>query len=199
MNVHTDRNCRLYKEIKNMEYKIRMAVESDAKAVHDIYGAYVPLDYVTFTVDNPDVQSYRRKIIHTLENYPFLIAENEEGKVLGYAYGSPLRPHDAYQWNVEWTIVLAPDAPRRQGIASALYHEFAGILEKQGYRYIYGVLVDTNEASCEFHKNLGFTEVGHFENAGFKLGAWRGIRWMVKQIGTSEGEPHKPLKLSEVM
>ena len=60
------------------------------------------------------------------------------------------------------------------------------------------MLVDTNEASFEFHKRLGFSEVGHFENAGFKLGAWRGIRWMVKQIGASEGEPQKPLKLSEV-
>ena len=182
-----------------MKYQIRLATKDDAQAVHDIYGAYVPLDYVTFTVDNPDVEAYRQKIMNTLEKYPFLVAEDEDGKILGYAYGSPLRPHDAYQWNVEWTIVLAPDAPRRQGIASALYKEFAGILEKQGYRYVYGVLVDTNEASIALHKSLGFSEVGHFENAGFKLGAWRGIRWMVKQIGTFEGEPEKPLKLSEVL
>lgn len=182
-----------------MEYKIRLATEADAKAVHDIYGAYVPLDHVTFTVENPDIESYRRKIITTLEKYPFLIAEDEQGKVLGYVYGSALRPHDAYQWNVEWTIVLAPDAPRRCGIATALYSKFAAILEKQGYRYIYGVIVDTNEASLEFHKSLGFTEVGHFENAGYKLGAWRGIRWLVKQIGSSDGEPQTPLGLSEVI
>jgi len=48
---------------KKMEVKIRMATEKDAQAVHDIYGAYVPLDYVTFTVENPDVESYRQKII----------------------------------------------------------------------------------------------------------------------------------------
>ena len=100
---------------------------------------------------------------------------------------------------MEWTIVLAPDATKRCGIATALYREFAAILEKQGYRYIYGVIVDTNEASLEFHKSLGFREVGHFENAGFKLGAWRGIRWLVKQIGTDDGEPKKPLRLSEVI
>lgn len=185
--------------MSKMEYKIRLATENDAQAVHDIYGAYVPLDYVTFTVDNPDVEAYRQKIVNTLDAYPFLIAENDVGEVLGYVYGSKLRPHDAYQWNVEWTIVLSPDAPRRQGIASALYREFAKILIKQGYRYIYGVLVDTNEASFAFHKSLGFDEVGHFENAGFKLGAWRGIRWMVKRIGTFENEPQKPLKLSEVI
>ena len=70
-----------------MEYRIRFANEKDAKAVHDIYGAYVPLDYVTFTVDNPDVESYRQKIIDTLEHYPFLVAENAEGNVLRYVYG----------------------------------------------------------------------------------------------------------------
>ncbi len=181
-----------------MNYKIRMAVEKDAKDVHDIYGAYVPLDYVTFTVDNPDVESYRNKIITTLEKYPFLIAEQDDGKVLGYAYGSPLRPHDAYQWNVEWTIVLAPDAPKRQGIATALYEKFAEILSAQGYRYIYGVLVDNNEASIGLHKSLGFSEVGHFENAGYKLGEWRGILWMVKEIGKTGEKPRKPLPLSEI-
>lgn len=61
------------------------------------------------------------------------------------------------------------------------------------------MLVDTNEASIGFHKSLGFLEVGHFENAGYKLGKWRGIRWMVKQIGPLEGEIYKPLKLSEVL
>lgn len=187
------------RERTGMEYRIRLATEKDAKEVHDIYGAYVPLDYVTFTIDNPDVESYRQKIIHTLERYPFLAAENEDGKILGYVYGSPLRPHDAYQWNVEWTIVLAPDAPRRQGIATALYEEFERILVKQGYRFIYGVLVDTNAESLAFHKSLGFSEVGHFENTGYKLGKWRGIRWMVKQIGSVEGEPGTPLKLSDVL
>ena len=68
---------------------------------------------------------------------------------------------------MEYQIRLAPDAPKRCGIASALYREFAAILEKQGYRYINGVIVDTNEASLEYHKSLGFREVGHFENAGY--------------------------------
>ena len=181
-----------------MKYKIRMATEKDAKEVHDIYGAYVPLDYVTFTVENPDVESYRDKIINTLKKYPFLIAEQDDGKILGYVYGSPLRPHDAYQWNVEWTIVLAPDAPKRQGIATALYEKFSEILAMQGYRYIYGVLVDNNEASIGLHKSLGFSEVGHFDNAGYKMGAWRGILWMVKEISITDEEPKRPLLLSEL-
>lgn len=181
-----------------MEYKIRLAREEDAQVVHDIYGAYVPLDYVTFTTENPDVESYRKKILKTLEKYPFLIAEQNDGKVLGYVYGSPLRPHDAYRWNVEWTICLAPDAPRRQGIATSLYKAFKELLEKQGYRYIYGVICDNNDVSLALHESLGFYEVGHFKNAGYRDGAWRGIKWLVHPIGSFEGEPENPVGLDKI-
>ena len=97
------------------EVIIRIAQESDAAACHDIYGSYVSGLNVTFTIENPSVEKYREKIVRTKEKYPFYIAEDENGKILGYCCGEPLRPHDAYKWNVEWTIVLAPDAPR-QGV-----------------------------------------------------------------------------------
>ena len=158
-----------------MEYIIRVANTNDAQAVHDIYGAYVDSEHVTFTIDNPGVEEYREKIKKTLKKYPFYVAEDKKGKVLGYVYGSPLRPHDAYQWNVESTIVLAPDTPRRCGIATALYQKFMETLKKQGYRYVYGVIVDTNDASIALHQTLGFTQVGHFEHAVFKNGKWKAI------------------------
>ena len=61
------------------------------------------------------------------------------------------------------------------------------------------MLVDTNEASLALHRSLGFSQVGHFDNAGYKLGAWRGILWMVKRIGTLSEEPKTPLPLSEAL
>ncbi len=177
---------------KMTDYKIRVASPDDAETVHDIYGAYVNEEYVTFTTENPDVQHYREKITGTLKKYPFYIAEDKNGKVLGYVYGSALRPHDAYKWNVESTIVLAPDAPRRQGIATALYAKFMEALKRQGYKHVYAVIVDTNEASIALHRALGFETAGHFENAGYKLGKWRGIVWMKKALDESNGEPEEP-------
>lgn len=182
-----------------MEYTIRVAVPEDAQAVHDIYGAYVDGEHVTFTVDNPSVESYREKIIHCLEKYPFYIAEDAEGKILGYICGSPLRPHDAYKWNVESTIVLAPDVPRRQGIATALYEKFMDTLTLQGYKFVYGVLVDSNEASIALHEALGFTRVGHFEKAGYKNGKWKGIIWMQKALGDLGDTPMEPIPFDASM
>lgn len=180
-----------------MNYRIRTARAEDAQAVHDIYGAYIPSEHVTFTTENPSVGDYAEKIRHTLEKYPFYVAESDGGEVLGYIYGSPLRPHDAYKWNVESTIVLSPSAPRRQGIATALYKKFEEKLEQQNYKHIYAVIVDSNEASIALHRALGFEKVGHFLDAGFKLGKWRGIVWMQKPLGDPAEEPREPLPFSE--
>lgn len=180
-----------------LKYTIRIAQEDDAKAVHDIYGAYVDRLDVTFTIDNPSIEDYREKIIHTKQMYPFYVAEAEDGTILGYCCGSPLRPHDAYKWNVESTIMLSPYAPRRQGIATALYNQFMDTLKKQHFQYVYGVLVDTNVASVKLHEALGFQEVGHFDNAGFKAGKWLGIIWMQKYIGDSDTEVKEPIPFEE--
>ena len=67
-------------------YRIRVAEERDAEAVHYIYGAYIEDENVTFTTVNPSVEAYRSKIINTKKTYPFYIAESPEGKVLGYVH-----------------------------------------------------------------------------------------------------------------
>ena len=57
-----------------MEYIIRLATPDDAKDVHDIYGTYVNEEHVTFTIDNPDIEDYRNKIIHTIKKPTHIIA-----------------------------------------------------------------------------------------------------------------------------
>ncbi|MGN0401408.1 MAG: GNAT family N-acetyltransferase [Acetatifactor sp.] len=176
-----------------LDYVIRVAEEKDAQAVHDIYGEYVDRLDVTFTVTNPSVEEYREKIISTVKMYPFYVAEDSRGNILGYCCGSRLRPHDAYRWNVESTIMLSKEAPRRRGIATALYARFMQTLKEQHFQYVYGVLVDTNEASIALHEALGFVEVGHFERAGYKKGEWLGILWMQKYIGDENAEVLEPI------
>ena len=79
--------------------------------------------------------------------------------------------------------MLAPDSPRRSGIATALFNKMSDSLARMNFQYMYAVIVDTNDASLAFHRAMGFTEVGHFKNVGIKKGNWLGIVWMNKFIG----------------
>ena len=176
-----------------MDFHIRVATADDAQAVHDIYGYFVEHTAVTFTEINPDVAAYQEKIRRTLETYPFLIAESADGMVLGFAYGAQIRPHDAYLWDVEATIYLAPDAPKRQGIAAALYQKLMDKLRRQGFKTVYGVITDDNEPSLALHRALGFREAGRFDNMGYKHGAWHGVVWMEKRLGKFDDAPERPI------
>ncbi|MDD3410393.1 MAG: GNAT family N-acetyltransferase [Eubacteriales bacterium] len=181
-----------------MEYSIRLAREEDAQAIHDIYGYYAEHTEATFTAQNPSVEDYREKIAHTLRMYPFYVAQ-AQGRVIGFAYGAQIRPHDAYVWDVEATLYLAPDAPRRIGIGTALYQRLLETLTKQGFKTVYGVVTDTNLPSLALHERLGFTKAGHFHNMGYKHGAWLGVVWMQKNIGSFEGTPQPPTALPALL
>lgn len=171
---------------------IRTANAADAAFVHDVYGYYVQNTIINFSTDNPDVESYREKIEHTLETYPYYICE-AEGKPCGFAYAGPIRPHEAYRWNVEATIYLAPDAPRRTGLGKTLYLKLLDTLKQQGFKAAYGVITDNNEPSLSLHRALGFVQACHFNNMGYKNGAWYGVIWMQKALGTFAEKPAEPV------
>jgi len=175
-----------------MKKQIRIATEKDATFVHDVYGHYVYHSNATFSTENPSVDAYAEKIRHTLEMYPFYICE-VDGQPCGFAYGAQIRPHEAYRWDVEATIYLSPDAPRRTGLGSALYLALLDTLEKQGFKTVYGVITDQNEPSLALHRALGFQQAGHFTNMGYKNGQWLGVIWMQRDFGDFTGVPANPI------
>ena len=71
--------------------RIRMATPDDAEALLAIYAPYVRDTAITFEWDVPSVEDFRQRIAHTLERYPYLVAESTGGRALGYAYAGPLK------------------------------------------------------------------------------------------------------------
>lgn len=178
-----------------MQVNIRPATEADAPFVHDVYGYYVHHSNATFSMENPSVESYREKILHTMETHPFYLCELD-GQPCGFAYGAQIRPHEAYRWDVEATIYLSPDTPRRTGLGTSLYRRLLDTLAAQGYKNVYGVITDQNEPSLALHRALGFSEAGRFPNMGYKNGQWLGVVWMHLALGSFEGIPAEPVPFS---
>ena len=120
-----------------MNFTIRDAEIADGKAICEIYGYYAENTYVTFTEVNPSVSEYEESIVNTKKDYPYIVACDETGKVIGMAYGGRLRHHDAYKYAVETTIYLANDVPKKSGIGKALYIELENRLKAMCYKFMY--------------------------------------------------------------
>ncbi len=167
---------------------IRTARPSDAAALLAIYAPYVEKTAITFEYEVPSLAEFEERIRHTLETYPYLVAELN-GKPVGYAYASPFHTRPAYDWNVETSIYVDGNHKHR-GIGRALYDALEKALASMGIITLYACItypanpdpyVDTN--SVDFHAYLGYELVGNFHQSGYKFGRWYDVVWMEKGIG----------------
>ncbi|MBE6021783.1 MAG: N-acetyltransferase [Cellulosilyticum sp.] len=176
--------------------KIRMATLADAKALLAIYRPYVENTVISFEYDVPSEEEFRSRIAHTLEKYPYLVAE-KEGKLLGYAYASPFKTRAAYDWAVETTIYL-DETSKGLGIGRQLYEILERILSAQNIININACIAYANPESIKFHEKLGYKTVAHFTKCGYKLGQWQDMIWMEKILKDHPIQPKRIIPIGEL-
>ena len=159
---------------------IRIATESDIPAMLEIYAPYVENTTYSFEYDVPCRKTFLQRFYTYTAQFPWLVWE-EEGRVLGYAYGSPPFERSAYRWCAEPSIYLHPDA-QGKGIAARLYTALEKILALQGYQVLYALITEENTRSIRFHEKMGYQTRMVLPDCGFKHGRWLGLTWMEKRI-----------------
>ena len=102
---------------------IRIAEPEDAEALLAIYAPYVEETAITFEYAVPSVEEFQERIRNTLQQYPYLVAEDENG-ILGYAYAGRFQSRAAYDWAVETSIYIRKDQlpVHRHKRPSSLHH-----------------------------------------------------------------------------
>lgn len=164
---------------------IRRAVPADASAVAEIYAHYVRSTAITFATEPPSPASYAERIADG--RFPFFVAE-EGGMVSGFIYAAPFRQKEAYRWDVELTIYLAPGLEGR-GMGGMLMNACLQCLKEQGFLNAYSCITLPNDRSVGLHRRYGFTELGIFPKTGYKLGRWHDVIWMGKVLGNFDHAP----------
>ena len=176
---------------------IRIATEADVPAMLAIYAPYIENTTITFEYHVPSEEEFRTRFRDITAQFPWLVWE-EEGKVLGYAYGSAPFARDAYRWCAEDSIYLSPEAQGR-GIGTKLSTALEKVLFYQGYRRIYALITAENKASVTFHEKLGYVKRGDFPDAGYKFGRWIGVIWMDKRANFVEFPSNFPASFQTLM
>jgi len=163
---------------------IRIATEKDIPAMLGIYAPYVENTTYSFEYVPPTTEQFTKRFQKYTAQCPWLVWE-EDGQVLGYAYGSLPFERAAYAWCAEVSIYLAPQAQGR-GIGRQLYAAVEEILWRQGYRIIYALITSENTASLAFHEKVGYTYCADFPGCGIKFGRSLGVIWMEKRSNSVE-------------
>jgi L-amino acid N-acyltransferase YncA len=172
-----------------MSVKLRPVALDDAAAIAAIYAYYVDHTVITFEEEAPDATEMKRRIATTTAGYPWLVAE-EDGALIGYAYGRAYHTRSAYRWTCETGIYLVHDR-RSRGTGRALYTTLIDELAKQGFITAIAAISVPNDESTRFHEALGFVEVGRFAGVGYKHGAWQDVGyWQRDFVSPRPASPH---------
>lgn len=171
---------------------VRPATLKDIPGITAIYAEAVANGVATWETDVPDEAEIRRRFeTITTAGYPYLVAENGDGAIWGYAYANTYRPRAAYRYTVENSIYVDPSAQGR-GVGRQL---MAGLIKScvsRGYRQMVAVIGDSaNLASIGLHKAAGFETVGVARSVGFKHGRWLDQVLMARPLG--DGDTSLPI------
>ena len=168
---------------------IRPSHDQDLPQITAIYAHHVLHGTGTFETDPPSVTDMTTRRADVLgKGLPYLVAE-QDGGVVGFAYGNWFKPRPAYRYSVEDSIYLAPDL-HRKGLGRALLAELLARFEAVGIRKVMAIIGDSaNVGSVGVHRALGFTQVGVVDSCGWKFGAWRDIVIMQKTLGAGNTLP----------
>lgn len=170
---------------------IRTATLQDAASILGIYSYYIKNTAITMEYDVPTLEAFENRIQKTLENYPYLVAE-QDGKIVGYAYAGRFHERAAFFRSAEVSIYLAKDV-HKSGLGRKLYEELESRLKDMGILNIYASIAYTevedqylNNNSTQFHAHMGYVQVARFNLCAYKFNRWYDLIWMEKMLGEHE-------------
>jgi L-amino acid N-acyltransferase YncA len=167
--------------------KVRDANEDDADACAAIYAPYVTDTAITFEYEPPSAAEMARRIAAAQRAHAWLVLE-DDGRVVGYAYGGPYKERAAYRWSSEVSVYLETGR-RRGGSGRLLYEALFQRLAERGFRTLVAGMTLPNDASEGLHRAMGFEPIGTFRRVGWKHGQWRDVAWAQRSLGTDDEPP----------
>ena len=161
---------------------IRSARPDDLQALTELYNHYIRDTPITFDIE-PYTPARRKPWFEQFAEtgrYRLLIAEND-GRLLGYAGTTSLRPKAAYESSVESTVYLAPGALGR-GIGSQLYEALFAALAGEDVHRAYAGITLPNPGSVALHEKFDFQSIGIYHEVGRKFGSYWDVEWFEREL-----------------
>jgi phosphinothricin acetyltransferase len=168
-------------------FVIRDSEPGDIPAITAIYGHSVMASLATFDEVAPNSEEMAQRRAEVIEaGLPFIVAVENDGRLLGYAYAGAFRRRTGYRYTLEDSIYVDRNATHR-GIGTALLTELIDRCAAAGYRQMVAVIADTERAaSIGLHEKLGFKTVGTLPAVGFKFRRWIDVVLMQRALGPGD-------------
>lgn len=167
---------------------VRRAEESDVPTML-AFANWAAMNTVANLATSPEpleewVASFRK----SHDFFPWIVAEDDAGKVRGFAKAGPHKARGAYAWSADVSVYVDPEAHGR-GVGSRLYEVLVPTMRAQGYVTLIAGITLPNPASEKLHARFGFVRCGTFHRVGFKNGRWHDVGYWDLALRDDDSSP----------
>jgi len=163
------------------KFNIREASKEDLNAICELQNHHI--------LHTDDIYSEELKSLNELKSwfeiqkkdgFPIIVAEVAE-VFAGFATYGRFRKRPCYSSTVEHSVYLS-SGNQGLGLGRLLIEELIEIARRSGVHAMIGGIDSKNQKSIEFHKRLGFKEVGRIPEVARKKGKWLELVMMQKVL-----------------
>jgi phosphinothricin acetyltransferase len=168
-----------------MAFTIRTATPADLPGILAIYNDAVLRTTASYDYEPSTLEARTAWYeAHVQERLPIFVAEDGDS-IVGWSALHTFRPKIGYRYTVENSVYVAAER-RRQGIGRALLVPLIQrACELEMHALIAGIDAE-NTASIRLHAELGFVQVGHIKEVGYKFDRWLDLIFMQLLLNTTE-------------
>jgi L-amino acid N-acyltransferase YncA len=165
----------------NATITIRLAIETDLRAIDDIYNWYVPRSTCTY---QEEIEPFEKRVEwfaqHAGGKHPVTVAVDAAGGgIVGWGALSEFRERSAYRHTVENSVYIRHDR-HGQGLGSALLADLIIRAKQIGHHTVIAGIDAEQVSSVALHRKFGFVECAHLKEVGHKFGRWLDVIYMQK-------------------
>lgn len=169
--------------------RIEPARPGDVPEITALYAHHVLHGTATYETVPPTEAEMAARLTKVADaGWPWLVARDPDGAVLGYAYASQFRDRAAYRFACENSIYIRHDR-RGEGIGKALLLALLDAAQACGFRQMLAVIGGAEPGSIGVHAACGFVHAGRMHALGRKHGRWLDNVYMQIALGDGSSTP----------
>ena len=162
---------------------VRAATYDDLPAILDIYNEVIQNTTAVYSYQPHTLEMRQQWFNERIEKAFPVFVFDVDGTVAGFGSYGPFRIWPAYKYTVENSVYVHPDF-RGKGIAKQILHVLIDEAVRKEYHAMIAGIDSTNAISIRLHEQLGFTEVAHFKQVGYKFGRWLDLKFFERLLPT---------------
>ncbi len=165
----------------NPQIQIREALPEDLPAIAEIWNYYIL--HSTYNYDyQPKDLAFFEQWFETKKhlNLPVFVI-TWDNTLAGYGTYGQFRDRDGYLHSAEHGLYFS-NAYQGKGLGKILLKQLMEDAKSRGFHTLIAGIDSSNPGSIEFHRKMGFEDIGTFREVGFKNGQWLDCVFLQKML-----------------